>query len=106
MGLPITKLHITRLSQQGSRALALLFTQLGEYSLLEDVSLDFVWLDDLLCEKVVEAGRRIKTLKIGTSGTKLTDKGLISIFEGCDGLEDFALVEAQGELRPGAPRCI
>ena len=96
--LPITKLHITRLSQQGSRALAVLFTHLGEYSLLEDVSLDFVWLDDPLCEKVVEAGRRIRRLKIGTWGTKLTDKGLVRIFEGCDGLEDFGLVEAQGEL--------
>lgn len=96
--LPITKLHITRLSQQGSRALAVLFTHLSEYSLLEDVSLDFVWLDDPLCAKVVEAGRRIRRLKIGTCGTKLTDKGLISIFEGCDALEEFDLVEAQGEL--------
>jgi hypothetical protein len=100
--LPITKLHITRLSQRGSRALAVLFTQLGEDSLLEDVSLDFVWLDDPLCEKVVEAGRRIRRLKVGTSGTKLTDKGLVGIFEGCDALEDFALVEAQGELVPCA----
>lgn len=81
-------------------------TQLGEDSLLEDVSLDFVWLDDPLCEKVVEAGRRIRKLKVGTSGTKLTDKGLGSIFEGCDALEDFALVEAQGKLTPFAQFCI
>ncbi|KAF8507772.1 hypothetical protein JB92DRAFT_675532 [Gautieria morchelliformis] len=96
--LPVTKLHITRLSQQGSRALAVLLSHLGEDSLLEDVNLDFVWLDDLLCQKVVEAGRRIRRFKIDTCGTKLTDKGLISIFEGCDVLEDFGLVEAQGRL--------
>jgi hypothetical protein len=96
--LPVTKLHITRLSQQGSRALTVLFSHLGEDSLLEDVNLDFVWLDDSLCQKVVEAGRRIRKFKIGTCGTKLTDKGLISILEGCDALEDFSLIEAQGEL--------
>ena len=94
--LPLTTLHITRLTQQGSRALAVLFAHLSEYSLLEDVSLDFVWLDDSLCERLVEAGRRVRRLKIGTSGTKLTDKGIVSIFEGCDALEDFGLIEAQG----------
>ncbi|KAF8580002.1 hypothetical protein K439DRAFT_1260283, partial [Ramaria rubella] len=96
--LPLTKLNITRLSQHGARALAILFIHLGECSLLEDVGLDFVWLDDPLCGKLVEAGRRIRRLTIGTSGTKLTDKGLINIFEGCDSLEDFSLVEAQGRL--------
>ncbi|KIJ39433.1 hypothetical protein M422DRAFT_32688 [Sphaerobolus stellatus SS14] len=97
-GLPLTRLHIARLSLQGSRALIHLFTQLGEESLLEEVGLDFVWLDDKLCQKLVEAGRKLRRINIGTCGTKLTDVGLVAIFEGCDSLEEFGLVEAQGRL--------
>ncbi|KAF8513016.1 hypothetical protein BU17DRAFT_95752 [Hysterangium stoloniferum] len=96
--LPLTKLHITRLSQSGARSLMAFFSQLGEESLLEDVKLDFLWLDDPLCEKLVEAGRKIKRLDVSTSGTKLTDKSIINIFDGCDSLETFGLIEAQGRL--------
>jgi len=94
--LPLSKLHITRLSLAGSGALLLLLSHLGEDSLLEDVSLDFVWIDGHLCQKLVEAGQRLKCLTIGTSGTKLTDAGLVALFNGCDSLVEFGLVEAQG----------
>jgi hypothetical protein len=63
---------------------------------LEDVGVDFVWLDDPLCEKIVEAGRRIRKLKLGTSGTKLSDKGIVAIMEGCDALEELVLEDVQG----------
>jgi hypothetical protein len=63
---------------------------------LEDVKIDFVWLDDGLCERLVEAGRRIRRLQIGTGGTKLSDRGIVAILEGCDALEEFGLREAQG----------
>lgn len=96
----LTSLHLSRLSQSGARALSALLSSIGEYSTLEDLSLDFVWLDDSLCERIVEAGRRVRKLKISTSGTKLSDKGLVAIAEGCDALEDLVLEEVQGDIPP------
>lgn len=69
---------------------------MGEFSNLEDVWLDFLWLDDTLCDALASAGRRLKRLRLGTSGTKLTDKGVLSIMERCDSLEEFSLLEVQG----------
>jgi hypothetical protein len=96
--LPITVLVLNRLSQSGARALSALLSTTNEYSFLEDVSIDFVWLDDALCERIVEAGRRLRRLKIGTTGTKLTDRGICAIVEGCDALEDLTLEEVQGDF--------
>ncbi|KDQ10051.1 hypothetical protein BOTBODRAFT_68789 [Botryobasidium botryosum FD-172 SS1] len=96
--LPLTSLHLTRLSQQGARAFSELLHRIGEFSALETMKLDFVWLDDALCERIVEAGRKLRALSIGTSGTKLTDKGVVALLGGCDVLEDFALVEVEGRL--------
>jgi hypothetical protein len=89
-------LHLSRLSQAGARALSVLLSNIGEDSLLEDVGFDIVWLDDPLCEKIVEAGRRIRTLKLGTRGTKLSDRGIVTIVEGCENLEELILEEVQG----------
>jgi hypothetical protein len=89
-------LHLSRLSQAGARALSALLSNIGEDSLLEVVSVDIVWLDDPLCDKIVEAGRRIRTLKLGTRGTKLSDRGIVKIAEGCENLEEFILEEVQG----------
>lgn len=73
-----------------------LLSNIGEDSLLEDIAFDIVWLDDPLCEKIVEAGRRIRKLKLGTRGTKLSDRGIVKIAEGCENMEDFVLEEVQG----------
>lgn len=100
--LPLTRLVLHRLSQAGARALSALFEKLGEDSTLEEAWLDFVWLDDSLCEKLSVAGRRLKRLRLGTLGTKLTDKGLLSILEGCDALEDLSLHEVEGKFRRGS----
>jgi hypothetical protein len=96
LSLPLTSLHLSRLSQAGARALSVLLSNLGEDSLLEDVGFDIVWLDDPLCEKIVEAGKRIRSLKLGTRGTKLSDRGIVKIVEGCENLEVFVLEEVQG----------
>jgi hypothetical protein len=96
--LPITVLVLNRLSQSGARALSALLSGMNEYSFLEDVSIDFIWLDDALCERIVEAGRRLRRLKMGTTGTKLTDRGICAIVEGCDALEDLTLEEVQGDF--------
>ena len=69
---------------------------MGEYSNIENIWLDFLWLDDSLCESLVAAGRRLKRLRLGTSGTKLTDRGVIAVLEGCDNLEELSLLEVQG----------
>lgn len=100
-GLPLTALHLCRLSQAGARAFSVLLDNLGDESLLECLNIDFVWLDDSLCEKIVDAGRKIQKLTLTTSGTKLSDKGIVSILEGCDALEEFVLDEVQGERDEG-----
>jgi hypothetical protein len=94
--LHLTTLHVHRLSQAGAKSLAKLFWKMSEYSNIESVWLDFLWLDDSLCESLVVAGRRLKRLRLGTSGTKLTDKGIVAILEGCDNLEELSLLEVQG----------
>jgi hypothetical protein len=70
---------------------------MGEESGIEDMWLDFVWLDDSLCELLVAAGRRLTRLTLGTPGTKLTDRGILSILEGCDNLEELTLLEVEGK---------
>ncbi|KAJ6497899.1 hypothetical protein C8R45DRAFT_984585 [Mycena sanguinolenta] len=94
----LTSLRLCRLSQAGARAFAALLENLSDESLLEYLDLDFVWLDDPLCEKIVDAGRKIQKLSLTTSGTKLSDKGIVTILEGCDALEEFVLDEVQGRL--------
>ncbi|KAH7108195.1 hypothetical protein BKA62DRAFT_681390 [Auriculariales sp. MPI-PUGE-AT-0066] len=96
--LPIHTLQLSRLSQTGARALGQLCAALGDRSNLEDVSLDFLWLDDTLCEKLVLASRRLRRLQLSSNGTKLTDRGVHAILEGVDSLEDFRLIEVEGRL--------
>ncbi|KAJ7287738.1 hypothetical protein C8J57DRAFT_1284756 [Mycena rebaudengoi] len=96
--IPLTSLRLCRLSQAGARSFSALLSNLGDESALENLNIDFVWLDDSMCEKIVEAGRKIQKLTITTSGTKLSDKGVVSILEGCDALEELVLDEVQGRL--------
>jgi len=69
---------------------------LGDQSLLENVLLDFLWLDDALCEKLAAAAKKIKRLRLSTSGTKLTDRGLNAVLDAAMDLEDFDLTEVEG----------
>lgn len=94
----MTALHLSRLSQTGARALSTFLSSLGEDFLLESLTVDFIWLDDQLCEKIAETGRKLRSLRIGTSGTKLSDNGIIALVEGCDALEELVLDEVQGSL--------
>jgi hypothetical protein len=96
--LPLTSLRLSRLSQAGARSLSVLLSNIGEYSTLEEISVDFVWLDDQLCERIVEAGGKLRRLRLGTSGTKLTDKGVVTLVERCDALEELTFDEVQGAM--------
>ncbi|KAK0212967.1 hypothetical protein DFS33DRAFT_1285711 [Desarmillaria ectypa] len=96
--LPITTLHLSWLSQTGTRTFTSLLQDLSEHSTLEDLSVELVWLDDPLCEAIAASSRKLRRLRLSTSGTKLTDKGLIAILEGCDALEDLLLDQIQGRL--------
>ncbi|KAI3615277.1 hypothetical protein WG66_003611 [Moniliophthora roreri] len=96
--LNITHLHITRLSQSGARSLIEMLSQLGEDCQLESLIIDLVWLDELLCDAIAGAGKRLHTLRLSTCGTKLNDTGVISILEGCESLQELALDEVQGRL--------
>ncbi|KAF7315313.1 hypothetical protein MIND_00045900 [Mycena indigotica] len=97
----LTSLRVSRLSQSGARAFGQLLDHLGATSLLEVLSIDFIWLDDLLCDKIVAAGRKLRHLTLSTNGTKLTDRGLVTILEECHTLEEFVMDEVQGRLSKG-----
>jgi len=87
---------MTRMSQAGSRLLFDYLVRLGENSMLESAELDFVWLEDSLCEALVGAGRRLSNIHLSTSGTKLTDRGIVALIEGCDALKTFAMDDVEG----------
>lgn len=100
----LTNLVLTRLSQTGARSFALYLSNLAEEETvslvaLESLEIHFIWLDDPLCDKIAHAlGKKIKRLKIGTHGTKLTDSGLIALLEGLEVLRDFEMADVQGAL--------
>ncbi|KAF8891680.1 hypothetical protein BD779DRAFT_1512431 [Infundibulicybe gibba] len=96
--LPITSLHLSQLSQPGARAFSSFLAKLGEVSTLENLALDFIWLDDTLCNQVAESGSRLRKLTLRTSGTKLTDRGIVALLEGCHNLEVFIMDEVHGRL--------
>ncbi|KAH7339403.1 hypothetical protein B0J17DRAFT_654973 [Rhizoctonia solani] len=64
---------------------------------VQHLELDFVWLDDWVCERLARIPR-VKRLTLGTGGTKLTDRGVGAFIEGCEALEVLELVEVQGRL--------
>ncbi|KAK7057386.1 hypothetical protein R3P38DRAFT_2840650 [Favolaschia claudopus] len=94
----LTSLRLCRLTQAGARAFATFLEKLGDESMLESLNIDFLWLDDQLCNKIVSAGRKIQKLCLSTSGTKLSDKGIVTILEGCELLEELVLDEVEGRL--------
>ncbi|KAJ1304365.1 hypothetical protein OPQ81_005519 [Rhizoctonia solani] len=88
---PLAHLHLTRLSQAGASALA------SHPPDVQRLELDFVWLDDWVCERLAKIPR-VKRITLGTGGTKLTDRGVGALIEGCEALEVLELVEVQGRL--------
>lgn len=95
--LPVRALHLHSLSQAGARALGTLLSKLGDNSSIEELSLDFLWLDDALCDRIVQASKKLQRLCLSTSGTKLTDRGVLAVLE-IDSLEELKLQEVEGRL--------
>ncbi|KAL1743140.1 hypothetical protein HDZ31DRAFT_41652 [Schizophyllum fasciatum] len=92
----LSSLEISRpLSQSGAHSLSTLLCSLAPT--LESLSLDFVWLDDSICEDIA-ALTRLQKLRLSTGGTKLTDCGVITLMEGCDALQEFTLDDVEGRL--------
>ncbi|QRW08089.1 hypothetical protein RhiLY_07088 [Ceratobasidium sp. AG-Ba] len=87
---PLAHLALSRLSQAGASALA------ANPPEARSMALDFVWLDDFVCERLARSS--LKKLVIGTDGTKLTDRGIGALMDGCEALEEFELVNVQGRL--------
>ena len=91
----LSSLEISRpLTQAGAHSLSALLTALAPS--LECLSLDFVWLDDSICEDIA-ALTRLRKLRLSTGGTKLTDGGIITLMEGCDALQEFTLDDVEGK---------
>ncbi|CEL61096.1 hypothetical protein RSOLAG1IB_04336 [Rhizoctonia solani AG-1 IB] len=88
---PLAHLRLTRLSQSGASALA------SHPPDVQHLELDFIWLDDWVCERLARMPR-VKRMTISTGGTKLTDRGVGALVEGCEALEILELVEVQGRL--------
>ena len=99
--LQLTRLFLSRLTQVGARNLLSFISRTADFSHLEEVQLDFLWLDDTLCEELSRSAKKLKRLRLGTSGTKLTDRGILAVLENCDALEEFELYEVQGSSFPG-----
>ncbi|KAJ7072464.1 hypothetical protein C8F01DRAFT_1104072 [Mycena amicta] len=99
---PLTSIRVSRLSQAGARAFCQLLEALGVSSSLECLYIDFVWLDDPLCERIAAAGKKkLRHLTLSTKGTKLSDRGIVTILEECEALEELVLDEVQGRLSKG-----
>lgn len=98
--LPLTSLTLHNLSQAGARAFQTLLTSLSdESSSLEALDVNFIWLDDSVCAAIATTlGPKLHSLVVGTAGTKLTDRGLVSLAEGCFSLKDLVLSDVQGML--------
>ncbi|KAE9401596.1 hypothetical protein BT96DRAFT_598528 [Gymnopus androsaceus JB14] len=98
--LPLTALSLKHLSQTGTRALTRLLSNMREDGVLvlEDLDLDLLWLDEPVCLAIAEAGTKIGRLCLRTNGTKLNDKGLTSIIEKCENLENLVLDQVQGRI--------
>ncbi|KAF8342261.1 uncharacterized protein EI90DRAFT_3116181 [Cantharellus anzutake] len=96
--LQLTRLHVGRLTQIGAKNLLAFFTNTVDFSPLEEVQLNFLWLDDTICEALGQSARKLRRLRLGTNGTKLTDRGVLAILESCDTLEELELSEVQGRL--------
>ena len=94
--LNITRLEVSRLSQVGARAFSHLLSLIEDDPTLDSASIDISWLDDGLCALIGKACRKARRLQIGSEGTRLGDKGIINIFDACEHLEEFSLVDAQG----------
>ncbi|CDZ98295.1 hypothetical protein [Phaffia rhodozyma] len=91
-------LELSRLSVVGTKNLSLHLTTLPRDASLEKISIESALMDDQLCELITKAGRGVKNVWLRTSGTKLTDKGILAILEDCPSLESFCLSEVQGRL--------
>ncbi|KAG8687361.1 peroxin, partial [Ceratobasidium sp. 395] len=87
---PLAHLGLSRLSQAGASALA------ANPPEARSLALDFVWLDDFVCERLARGS--VRKLVIGTGGTKLTDRGIGALMDGCEALEELELVDVQGRL--------
>ncbi|KAJ3817648.1 hypothetical protein F5880DRAFT_1618091 [Lentinula raphanica] len=96
--LPLTSLSLSGLSQAGTRAFARMLSNIREESVIENLDIDLIWLDETVCEAIAEAGRKIRRMRISTNGTKLNDKGLISIMEECESIEELIFDEVQGRI--------
>lgn len=95
--LPISlrSLSVSHVSLEGSRALASAFSSLPNLESL--VVSECVFVDDAFMTSLGDA-RRLKKLRISSMhGTKLTEKGLGELFEGCTGLEELTLDSVEGE---------
>ncbi|KAH8828498.1 hypothetical protein DL96DRAFT_1182978 [Flagelloscypha sp. PMI_526] len=66
-GLGLTTLYLSQLTQAGSQAFASLLRSIAEVSSLEVLTIDFVWLDDALCELIAEAGKKLKQVDFRNS---------------------------------------
>ncbi|KIY50175.1 hypothetical protein FISHEDRAFT_71789 [Fistulina hepatica ATCC 64428] len=92
----VTRIDLCRpLSQMGAQAFSALLSILT--TTLEELRVDFVWLDDEFCEKIAGL-QHLRRLVLSTTGTKLTDRGMVTLMQGCDALEELTLDDVQGRL--------
>lgn len=87
-------LYISGLSSDGIRELQKFLSQSSRLAVL---TIDSQFVDDILLHQIAGL-KRLKQLLIKTSGTKMTEKGVMAILEDCDLLQSLTLTEVEGRL--------
>ncbi|PWN48779.1 hypothetical protein IE53DRAFT_177932 [Violaceomyces palustris] len=94
----LRELSLSHLSREGVKNLTAALPYLPH---IEFLTLDFQFVDDTLLSGVSESCKKVANLTIRTSGTKMTDKGILAIFQGCNDLRSLTLSEVEGRLSKG-----
>lgn len=95
----LTHLHISSLSQQGSKHLSHAFQAMTWTALTELKLNNTLFVDDELMVSIAAGSKRIKTIKIESmSGTKLTERGVEVLFNSLEGLEEMEILDVEGRV--------
>ncbi|KDN52534.1 hypothetical protein K437DRAFT_186550 [Tilletiaria anomala UBC 951] len=93
----LSTLALANLTLDGARILA---GALSDLPLLESVTFDFKFVEDSLLKRLAECcgARKLKELRLKSSGTKVTDKGIVAVMHGCKRLQTLELCKVEGRL--------
>ncbi|PWN93098.1 hypothetical protein FA10DRAFT_290249 [Acaromyces ingoldii] len=93
-------LRVLSLSKLSSDGVNQLHMVLQFAPMLEKMTIESLFIDDALLAHVGKL-RYLTNLTLRSSGTKISDKGILSLLEGCASLRSLMLTEVEGRLTKG-----